>query len=198
VSPSGGVTAAGRLADGTPLSAGACLNADGTVPYYAGIDKSARGAGSVLGVLSLQPDASVECTGTYAWFRPASTGAYYPSGFAVSGTVTGALLPGGAEAASLESSQAVTVEAEISAGGLAAAIDETGELQGSGKIAWTAPGTENLTLTVGTSGQVTGSFIDPVTAKKCAVLGMWLGNRQIGGGFFLGDNGQAGALTLGQ
>ena len=193
ISPTGGATATGRLADGEKVSMSSYLNADGSVPYYAGIYKSASGAGSVLGTMVFQPDASVECTGTYAWFRPASTGAYYPGGFAELGNMTGTLLPG--RTAGLKSAQVSAIAAELFGGGLAAPINEAGQLPADEKIAWTAPGAENLALTVSASGRVTGSFIDPVTGKKCLVLGMWLANQQLGGGFFLGDS-SAGALTL--
>jgi len=64
----------------------------------------------------------------------------------------------------------------------------------NGKLSWTAPGAGNLTLEIAKSGQVTGSFIDGA-GKKRLVLGMWLPNQQIGGGFFLGD-GSAGGLMM--
>ena len=94
ISPTGGVRATGRLADGEPVSISACLNADGSVPWYAGIYTTGAGAGSVLGTMTFQPNSSVACTGTYAWFRPPLTGFYYQAGFAESGSVTGSLLPG--------------------------------------------------------------------------------------------------------
>ena len=191
ISPAGAVTATGRLADGTPVSMGARLNADGSAPYYTGLYKSAAGAGSVLGTMFFQPGAAVECTGTYAWFRPRSSASLYPGGFAESGSVTGSLLAGAT--AGLQSAQAGGVTVELSGGGLALPIFSTGQSPASGKLAWSGSGAGSLI--VARSGQVTGSFIDPAARTKRVVLGMWLANQQLGGGFFLGS-GSAGALTL--
>jgi hypothetical protein len=196
ISSKGVATATGRLADGTPVTIGAYLNADGSMPYYAGIYKSATGAGSVLGTMDFQPDSSTQCSGSYAWFRPASTGSFYAEGFAEAGTVTGALVAGGASGPGLQNETAGSIEAELSQGDLAGPINETGNLESNGSVVWNSPGAENLVLTIKASGMVTGTFIDPNTGKKVTVLGVWLGNQQAGGGFFVSGN-SAGALTLG-
>jgi len=195
ISPSGGATVLGRLADGTLVSTGAYLDADGNMPYYAGVYKSAAGAGSVLGTMEFQLNGSPECTGTYAWFRPASTGEYYPHGFEAVGSVTGSLLPGTEIAPQMLNDGGATIATELSGGGLTAPVNATGQLPKAGKIAWITPDAENVTLTVGALGQVKGSFTDLGTGKKRLVLGVWLARQQVGGGFFLGDS-SAGALTL--
>jgi hypothetical protein len=195
ITPTGRATATGRLADGTPVSTGAYVNADGTVPYYAGIYKSGTSAGSVLGTMLFQPNTSPECTGEYAWFRPASTTTYYPAGFEVSGTISGSLLPPPPKPSLLKGAQATLITAELSGGGLASQIDETGQLLDDGKTIWNTPNAVTLTLTASSTGIVTGFFIDPSTDKKREVLGVWLPKLQIGGGFFLGDS-SAGGLTL--
>jgi hypothetical protein len=195
INPSGNVTATGRLADGTPVATGAYLNADGSVPYYAGVYKSPAGAGSVLGTMVFQPDTATECMGVYTWFRPNSTGAYYPGGFEESGDISGSMVPEAARASRLLSEQPPVIAVELSGGGLETQIDETGQLMDDGKFQWTAPNGASLTLTAGTTGKVTGWFVDPATGKKRAVLGVWLPKLQLGGGFFLGDS-SAGGLTL--
>ena len=48
-----------------------------------------RPTGSILGTVTFKPNTPAECTGTYAWFRPASSGTNYPAGFATSGAVAG-------------------------------------------------------------------------------------------------------------
>jgi hypothetical protein len=195
ISPTGGVAATGRLADGQVVSMGASLNADGAVPYYAGVYKSATGAGSLLGTMLFDSGTNPECSGTYAWFRPSSAGTDYPDGFAESGGVTGAPVPGATGGVGLRGAAATAITAQLSGGGLTADITESGQVTTDGKIVWTTPNPRDLTLSIGATGQVTGSFIDPATGKKRAVLGAWLADQQFGGGFFLGD-GSAGALTL--
>ena len=193
ISSSGDVAATGRAADGAPVSIGSIVNPDGSVPYYASLYKSGTSAGSLLGTMVFQTTA--ECSGTYAWFRPASSGPYYPAGFSVSGGVKGAMQSPVTHAAQLQSEQAGSVTANLSFGGLNPALSETGALLADGRIVWNSPGPEKLTLEIGATGQVTGSFVDPTTGKKRGLLGVWIPSQSVGGGFFLGAN-SAGALTL--
>jgi hypothetical protein len=194
VGAGGGVSAAGRLADGTPVSTSGWLNADGGMPYYTGAYQTGTGAGSFFGQLSFQPDAGVQCSGTYAWFHPGSTS--YPTGFAQSGGVTGSLIVPPAPAIGTKSAPPDTINAELSGTDIPNPIDETGQLLPSGAVIWSAPGTEDLTLKISTTGQVTGSFIDPATGKRVAILGLWLADQSLGGGYFIGNS--PGALTLSQ
>jgi hypothetical protein len=195
VNSAGTTTLSGRLADGTPISAGGYLNSDGSLDYYAGIYASGTSAGSLFGAMVFAPANTVQCTGTYAWFRPASTAADYPAGFAQAGGVTGALAPNPASHNG-QGAGATSIAAELSSGDLTAPIDESGQLFSNGKITWTAQGSENLTLKVGATGSVSGSFIDPSTGKTVHVLGLWMPGQSLGGGFFLSGT-SAGALSLG-
>jgi hypothetical protein len=142
-----------------------------------------------------EPKSSTELTGVYAWFRPGSTSVYYPDGFQESGSISGSLLPPVATPPVLQGDQAGIITVQLSGGGLTTAIDETGQPLPNGKIAWSTSNDMNLTLTVGPTGKLTGSFVDPATGKKRLLEGIWLPKLQLGGGFFLGDS-SAGALSL--
>jgi hypothetical protein len=194
VAPGGSVTATGRLADGTPVSTGGWLNPDGSLPYYTGAYVTGSAAGSFFGVLTLQPEKSVQCSGTYAWFHPAST--TYPTGFAQSGGVTGSTITQSTQGLITQSSAPNTITAQLSGPDIGTPVSETGELLSNGTVIWSAPGAEDLTLTVASTGKVTGSFIDPATGKRTPILGLWLPSQSSGGGYFIGN--APGALTLSQ
>jgi hypothetical protein len=191
ISTGGGVAATGRMADGTPVSLGSLINPDGTVQYYAGLYATRAGAGSLLGNMLFESGSSPTCSGTYAWFRPASTGVYYPAGFAVAGTATGAYIPPAVRGERPQRSIAAT----LSSGDLSSGISEFGTLLANGRAVWSAPGPEKLTLSIASSGQITGGFVDPATGKKRVILGVWLPAQSVGGGFFVAPD-SAGALTL--
>ncbi len=193
ISPTGSVSATGRLADGTPVSMGAYLNADGSLPYYAGIYTTSTSAGSVFGTMDFASGGNVQCTGTYAWFRPSSSGALYPQGFAGAGSVTGSLLAPGSNQVQGDTTPNISVG--LSGGGLQSPIDASGQVQSNGTIQWISGNSDNLSLTIKPSGGVAGSFTDPTTGKKVEILGAWLPGAQTGGGYFI-DGDSAGALTL--
>jgi hypothetical protein len=190
----GAVTATGRLADGTPISTGGWLNADGSIPYYSGAYVSGSGAGSFFGVMMMQPESSVQCSGTYAWFHPDSV--TYPTGFAESGGVTGSAITPPTEGLNTQTSAPDTINVQLSGVDIGTPITEAGELMPNGTVVWSAPGTEDLALKIATSGTVTGTFTDPATGKRVAILGLWLPSQSSGGGYFIGKS--PGALTLSQ
>lgn len=194
VAPGGTVTAAGLLADNTPVSTGACLNADGSIPFYTGVNRTGSLAGSFFGVLTLAPGSTPQCTGTYAWFHPASSA--YPNGFAENGALTGSRIPTPSRPSGIETPPPIPISAQLSGGNLTSTYQETGEILPNGTVVWTAPGSEELKLTINASDQVTGSFIDPSTGKRYPVQGVWLPDQSLGGGFFL--DGGPGVLTLGE
>jgi hypothetical protein len=191
----GAVTVTGRLADGTPVLAGAYINADGSVPYYSSLYMTGSGAGSVLGTMVFQSDPAPECAGNYAWFRPSSITTYYPEGFQASGAISGSRVSAPLKSPGLQGAQGTVVTVGLSDGGLSAPITESGQLVDNSHIVWTTSNTVGLTLSIAPAGEVTGYYIDPVTGKKRGVFGIWLPKLQIGGGFFL-DVTSAGALTL--
>jgi len=194
VGAGGGVVAVGRLADGTPVSTGGWLNADGSVPYYTGAYLSGTGSGSFFGVMAFQPGSSVQCTGTYAWFNPGSGS--YPAGFAESGGVTGSIIIPPSQGVHDQVVSPEAISAQLSGADIGNPISESGELFSNGTVVWSAPGAEDLTLRIGVTGGVTGSFIDPASGKRVAVLGIWLPDLSAGGGFFIGDS--PGGLALSQ
>jgi hypothetical protein len=192
VSTAGNVTASGRLADGTPITTGGYLLPDGTAQWYTAAYNS---AGAFLGSFAFDTDNTPACTGTYNWFRPASAATMFPVGFAETGSATGSILRTVKFAPRLRSSAPSQIGALLDGGSLQAPLGETGVIAASGSVVWGQPGPEKLALTVSSSGRVTGTFIDPATGKKRVLMGIWLQDQGIGGGFFIGDK-TAGALTL--
>ncbi|HEX4086961.1 MAG TPA: C10 family peptidase [Chthoniobacteraceae bacterium] len=90
VTAGGAVAATGKLADGTVVSTTAYVNPDGSVPFYAGIYK---GAGSLLGTLSLQPAGTPQITGSYAWFTPTVAETGTADGTMITNSEAAALMP---------------------------------------------------------------------------------------------------------
>ena len=89
VSPTGSVWLSGVLGDQTEISAGANISVNGEVPFYT----TAYGAkGGITGWMTLRDStASNQVSGTFNWFKPATSTTLYPNAFTGRTTLTGSL-----------------------------------------------------------------------------------------------------------
>ncbi len=78
VAATGAVTLTATLADGTPVTAGGWLGADGRWAIYIPL---AGGKGSLSGIAALANLAASDITAPLRWFRPASGNTRFPAGW---------------------------------------------------------------------------------------------------------------------
>ncbi len=86
VGTTGAVNIAGKLGDGTALTAGGQLHADGkTWALYARLYTTGTSPGGIAGTMTFESTADGDCDGTLAWIKPRqTTGSYYRAGFSAS------------------------------------------------------------------------------------------------------------------
>jgi hypothetical protein len=172
----GGVTFAGRLADGTSFSTGGWIANSGTwdlfLPLYSN-------TGRLTGQVSFHPVQGVsDFSANITWVKPTSPKG--GPGFIAASTMAGslytaqrpALSPAGPETAS------------FSAGGLASAAEYPGLLQVGG-----AAKGNGITLDFNKStGVITGSFLPPGATKKINLYGVAFQDQDMAAGYFLGPD----------
>ena len=179
ITTAGRVSGRGVLADGTPWSVVSATSADAWVPVYVPLYS---GAGSIFGWLSVTNTGANDVTGVLWWKKPGGLrGAIHPAGITNRMDTLGSLFVRGTNGTPLLN---LTNDVVILSGGnLADSITIPISLGGNNKIT----GSNSLTLTLSTAkGALTGSFIDPATAKKRTVKGVVLPNQNQARGFFLG------------
>jgi len=202
VSKQGVLSVAGKLADGNAFSQSVPVSTNGLWPFYTYV---AGGKDFLLGWVSFQYSDSgwtafqnSEATGITMsdpifWSKAsASKDRYYPAGFTNTFNLAGApyVMPGKNSSGLSLTDPAVI----LSGGGLVSAV--TTPVAYNGKLKYSA---NNLTLSINpTVGSFTGQLKLAEGSPSVKMDGVVLQNQGGGGGFgfFLGTNGESGAVLL--
>jgi hypothetical protein len=191
VSPTGGITFSGVLADGTKVSQKAILLTNGEWAFYVPLYS---GNGSILGWLTFSNQDDSDITGNVDWFKlSAAGGKLYPAGFTNGTEAVGSSYHFTNGVPVLDFTNGVVWLAN---GNLANSFTNQVTLDSASKV--TNDSTNALTLTITTStGLFKGSVVNPATGgKPIAINGVLLQKQNFGGGFFLGTN-QTGRVFFG-
>ncbi len=202
VSKLGILSVAGKLADGNVFSQSVPISQDGLWPFYTYV---AGGGDFLLGWIAFQNSDSGWIAFQSSDLRPITMGQtnllwskvssskdrYYPAGFTNILNLAGSpySIPG-RNSSGLSLTDPVVI---LSGGGLVAV---TNPVVYNGKLKYS---TNNLTLSINaTVGSFTGRFQDPGDGPSIKLDGVVLQNQDGGGGFgfFLGTNGESGAVLL--
>jgi hypothetical protein len=203
VSKPGIVSVAGNLADGKAFSQSVPISTNGLWPFYTYV---AGGGDCLLGWIAFQNSDSGWIAFQSSDLRPITIGQtnllwskassskdrYYPAGFTNILNLAGSpySVPG-RNSSGLSLTDPVVI---LSGGGLVSAV--TKPVVYNGKLKYS---TNNLTLSINpTVGSFTGRFQDPEDGPSIKMDGVVLQNQDGGGGFgfFLGTNGESGAVLL--
>jgi hypothetical protein len=198
ISPAGGVTLSGTMADGATFTAnGAAISQDGDWPLYGSLFS---GKGSVLAWVKFPKHSAPSQTtsGQAFWFETAGSGShYYTNGFSlltnqlsllVNHYATpprgGAVLPD------------VNYTVQIFGGNLASSLDGNVTISSNNAVAVAGLNTNKLSITINAgAGTFGGSFVSPVTGEKTTLQGVLLPANDAGFGYFLGTN-QGGGILI--
>jgi len=179
VTTAGRVSGRGTLADGTTWSVVSATSAGAWVPVYVSLY---GGAGSIFGWIAVTNTGANDVAGTLWWKKPGGLkGAIHPAGLTNRMDTVGSRFVRGTNGTPLLNlSDDVVI---LSGGNLTNSFTIPISLGGDNKIT----GSNGLTLSLSTAkGSLTGSFIDPATARRRTVKGVVLPNQNQARGFFLG------------
>jgi len=170
VAASGNVKFSGVLADGTKITQGSQLSADGMWPLFVPLYK---GKGLVIAWVSFANRTTDDLHGGLNWLKqPDLLSKYYPGGFALEGNAVGSLF---------SAPSALVLNAEVA------------QLQSNGGAATVVTAIKVSTST----GIFKGSLMDKTTGKPAKFQGALLLKMQTGYGFIL-QAGESAPLTLTQ
>jgi hypothetical protein len=191
VSTSGQIAFAGVLADGTPFSERATLEANGVwnvfIPLYG------SNAGMLEGTIQFENiDGVSDLDGTVAWVKPANSRAtFYPAGFTVNASLIGSAFD---PVASLVISPTHTGIFQASGGNLVSNLSTTAAVTAITSSFVQAAGPYSLALDINrNTGLVTGSFLHPNTGEKIRVNAIVFQKQGFAQGSFT-SNSQGSAL----
>jgi hypothetical protein len=176
ISDKGTVTIAGKLIDGTTLSAATNISKDGEIPVFA---KPVKG-GAVFGLLQFIADAP---SGVLHWIRPGSLA--YPTGIDRDFNVAGAVFvppPSGTRV--LDGLAATNGSAQVTvSGGVIPAKPIT--ISAANKVTVTTPGPDKLAVTIlPATGWFSGTFVQPGSAAPRSFSGIFIQALDLGIGFY--------------
>ena len=208
VSPTGLLTAVGKLADGTKISFGGPVAAGDTVALYSSLHAAAAPhRGSISGIMAFHDMSS--STNNYLdaalyWFKPAQkSGSNYRDGFEIILGVSGSRYTP-PQRGHLPLRFALPPEnavVEIRDGNLPGAIDIPASRSTSPTVLADPPNSNKLAFTVNaTAGTFSGSFAPFGDTRRISFSGVLHQTSRIGAGYFLGplENGvgQSGTVRL--
>lgn len=192
----GKAAVAGKLADGTPLTASAIFWPDGTLPLFISLHAGKGGlAGSLLLGTGFAEDNPLDndVTGALDWTRPAAaTGVVYKAGFATQVNATGGVYTAPAKGFRvLDLGSAVShpaIAMQLASGGISATATTALTISTANVVSTFAPNNLSYKLTfTPATGLFSGEFTD--AGRKGKVEGLVLPanalNTAEGRGFFL-------------
>ena len=191
VYPYGAFYLTGSAADGAALGQTVAISKNGQVPFYVSLY---GGKGSMLGWLQIHDTAQREITGNVSWIKKAAAEDYYSAGFTNVAEVIGAgYVPPASGVRALNLTNAWVV---LEGGNLPAASTNQITWSSSNTLTVSAPNPYGIRLFVSpTSGNVSGSFVHPVTGRSTSLRGVLLQESDEAGGYFLGPN-QSGQMLI--
>jgi uncharacterized protein YkwD len=186
---------AGTLADGRAYGRSAAISKDGILPIYVPF---LGGAGSLAGDASISGDGAA-LAGSAFWTKPERPkDRYFAAAFETVLGVTGAryVAPSkGTPALAVNPAEANSA-LRLSAGDLAAEVNQSTTLLPNNRVVIAAPVLPKLALTLTPStGRFTGLFTHPATKTTRRISGVILQNENSARGFFLGDR-EGGAASF--
>jgi hypothetical protein len=165
VSPSGSITFAGVMGDGTKASQSALLSGPVQWPFYIPLY---AGQGSALGWLTFTNGVGGDIMGSVNWIKPTLPGLFYPFGFTNQIVSLGSAYRFTSGLPVLNFTNGTVLLGNGNLG--AQMITNQVTLSAANKV--TNLGTNSLTLTITTSsGLFKGSFLNPVTGKTTIFQG---------------------------
>lgn len=187
VSKAGRVTLAGKLGDGTAISVGVPLRADGSFVIQRTLYTAPRG--SIYGVVTFATTAGSSARGTLAWVKPQQLKPgtqTYPTGFNATVDFTASTFAASASTPTLSSTNG-HANVTVAGGGLQQTITHRVSIGALDQIKIDVPGTDALTLRVNrASGAVSGSFVDPDSKRLMPVSGTIFQQGNRADGLFIG------------
>ena len=190
VSSLGSGSLKGVLGDGTKISGKFPVSGYGTWPLYKSLYK--KNGGSCIGWVTFAEDYTL--SGTVYWFKEAGVaGQFYTNGFSTALSLTGDIyvLPAAG-------GPPVTATGELTLGGgnLTSNIVISVSINAKGTGTASPVGSNNLKLKIQpTTGQMSGSFLDPTIGKAVKFNGLLLQSSGAASGYFLGTS-ESGFVTF--
>ncbi len=198
ISPAGGVTLSGTMADGSTFTAnGAAISQDGDWPLYGSLFS---GKGSVLAWVKFPGHSAPSQTtsGQAFWFETPETGShYYTNGFSLLTNQLSLLVDHyAAPPRGVAVLPDVNYTIQIFGGNLGSTLGGNVTISSNNAVVVAGLNTNNLSLTLNAgAGTFSGSFVSPVTGGKTTLNGVLLPANDAGFGYFLGTN-QGGGILL--
>jgi hypothetical protein len=172
------------MGDGSKVSQGIPLAADGLWPLYG---RLYAGKGSILGWVAFEDRPQEDFLGLLSWISPSQPRRrLYPGGFEIDKTILGSRYV----LRTASTNRAVPFESAdviLEGGNLPGAITNAVHVGTDNRVSNLASNKLNLNVTV-PNGQFNGRVIDPLTGKPIAFKGVILQKRGAGFGQFMGTN----------
>ncbi len=186
VTSTGGLTAAGVLADDTKAAQKTSVLANGMWPFYVPLYS---GTGSIFGWINFTNQAETDLSGGITWTKPEQAKAkFYAGGFTNSVNLLGSLYTNASPVLNFESGIVL-----LQGGNLTNSIQNSVTLGADNKV--TNNGATPLTLTITpTTGAFKGTALNPSTGKSQAFTGVVIQKMNEGEGFFLGTTNSGSVL----
>jgi hypothetical protein len=205
VNSSGGLQFSGTLGDGTKVSQGTFVSADGQWPLYSTLYSQ---KGSILGFLTFTNEPTDDLSGLISWFKPpVPNSKLYPGGFTVETNAFGSIysffrgipvlnfspviIENGVVVPSFGAGPGQVV---LEGGGITQSITNNIVLGANNVVTNKGPNRMSMTI-VTSSGLFQGSIVNPATGKSIAFNGAVLQKTNIGAGTFLGTT-QSGRVSI--
>lgn len=194
ITASAGLTAAGKLADGSTFTHSSTLLQDATWLFFVPLYKN---AGHISGPVQFQTIPGDSDFGSYlTWFKPATTGLVYPAAFTTHPSMVGSRYLAPAASVRALDLDALALNALFSAegGGLVTPLSIPLTLDAKNLFVVPLPNAPKLKLTLtSTTGLFTGSFVDGTATRQ--VGGVLVQKQNVGAGFFMGAT-QSGPVEI--
>jgi cyclophilin family peptidyl-prolyl cis-trans isomerase len=186
VASSGAVSVGGALPDGATFSGGATIFTNGVWPLYA-VPSGYKTNGLLLGWVTNQAGQS---DGRLYWEKRAHVGAYdtnavYNTNVVAAGTNF------------LRPSSAVAYSIVFGGGSLTNSLTNSLSVNAAGQFVVPKPApSDHLSISLSSTGLVTGHFLNPVTRKTQQFEGAFMDTAEGGWGFFLDVNSEIGYFLI--
>jgi hypothetical protein len=191
VNSAGVLKFAGVLGDGTKVTQSVPLSAEGDWPLHAALYK---GAGSIIGWMTIDPDAGNAVSGLVDWFKQShAKSKNYPSGFVHQTTAIGSTYQfiKGQPVLDLPEGGVLSLEN----GGLSDPVIHDITLDSANKVTNLTDSKSKIKITT-SSGLFKGKVTNPDTGKSVPVTGVVLQNQNYGAGHFINGT-ETGSVYLG-